>query len=84
MRRVCVVRVLRVRRLQETGENSDLYWSADRVKKVGLGGARGTNGESKNCGRKKLLGRPRCRCEDYIKVNLKEIGRRWGWEWGWT
>jgi len=23
----------------------------------------------------RLLGRPRYRCEDYIKVNLKEIGR---------
>jgi hypothetical protein len=36
----------------ETGEKSDLYWLADGVKKVGLGGARGTNGERKNCGRK--------------------------------
>jgi hypothetical protein len=52
MRRVCVVRVLRGRRLQETEENSDCYWSADGVKKVGVGGARGTNRERKNCGRK--------------------------------
>ena len=47
-----MVRVLRGRSLQETGENSDLYWSADRVKKVGMGGACGTNGERKNYGRK--------------------------------
>ena len=33
------------RRLQETGENSDLYWLADGVKKVGMGGARGTSGK---------------------------------------
>jgi hypothetical protein len=52
MRRFCVVRVLRRKRLQETGENSDLYWSADGVKKFGMGGARGTNGERKNCKRK--------------------------------
>ena len=32
------------RRLEKT--------ATDRVKKVGMGGARGTNGERKNCGRK--------------------------------
>jgi len=34
------------------GGYSDWYWSADGVKKVGMGGSCGTNGERKNGGRK--------------------------------
>lgn len=35
-------------------------------------------GKGKTTEGNRLLGRPRSRCEDYIKVNLKEIGRGGG------
>jgi hypothetical protein len=49
-----------------------------------MGGACSTNGEKRNTYRlftekpegKRLLGRPRCRCVDIIKMDLLEVG--WG------
>jgi hypothetical protein len=55
-----------------------------KVKEDEMGGAYSTNGEKRNAYRisvgkpegKRPLGRPRCRWEDSIKMDLREIG--WG------
>jgi len=65
--------------------------SSDHIEKNEMGGACSVYGEDSVVYRvlvgkpkgKRLLGRPRCRCEDNIKMDLQEVicGVWTGWSW---
>ena len=54
------------------------YCSGYKIEKNEMGGTCSTHGERERCihgfGGKKPLGRPRCRWEDNIKIDLQEVG----------
>jgi hypothetical protein len=62
--------------------SENIYYSGDQIKKHEMGGARRTYGEKIGAYRflvgkpegKRLLGRPKSRWEDNIKVDLQDMG----------
>ena len=65
-----IVRVLKSRRMRWAG-HVERMWEGRGVHRVLMGKPEG----------KRLLGRPRRRWEDNIKVDLQEVGRGTGWSW---